>query len=163
MGGDVATRQRTQCVLATILDETMKWLGPVAPHLVEEAWEYLPEQLRSEQGSPLQQTWEMPTTQTSEEMEAALGEFYSLSAAVKLAQEEARRAGDLKNGLNCKVYIYGPHVPQRIRDWEASGQLAAMLVVSQAEIGNEGPTTSSAWKYEQGVVLNEAKDNVEPQ
>ncbi|KAI7238495.1 isoleucyl-tRNA synthetase [Hortaea werneckii] len=161
--GDVATRRRTQYVLATILDETMKWLGPVAPHLVEEAWEYFPEQLRSEQGSPLQQTWEKPTTQTSEEMEAALGEFQDLSAAVKLAQEEARRAGDLKNGLNCKVYIYGPQIPQRIRDWEASGQLAAMLVVSQAEIASEAPATSSAWKYEQGVVLNDAKDTVEPQ
>ncbi|KAI7221661.1 isoleucyl-tRNA synthetase [Hortaea werneckii] len=161
--GDMATRRRTQYVLATILDETMKWLGPVAPHLVEEAWEYFPQQLRSEQGSPLQQTWEKLTAQTSEEMEAALGEFQDLSAAVKLAQEEARRAGDLKNGLNCKVYIYGPQIPQRIRGWEASGQLASMLVVSQAEIGSDGPTTSSAWKYEQGVVLNDANDTVEPQ
>lgn len=175
--GSAAVRQRTQGVLTVVLGELMTWLGPVVPHLVEERWEYLPEQLKGddEVGSshPLRQVWVAPyTTPFSDaegDVEAGLEDFGRLSAAVKLAQEEARRAGHLKNGLNCKIEVLLPldahaKLPQRVLEWERSRELATLLVVSQAEVKTRGDSEQedlapevASWRYEQSVDVGTAR------
>ncbi|TKA32547.1 hypothetical protein B0A50_01655 [Salinomyces thailandicus] len=156
--GSAAVRERTQVVLAAILAEVSRWLGPVVPHLVEETREFMPEQLRDLQQHPLKQVWQQPSREETGEMEVALQDFRELSAAVKLAQEEARRGGDLKNGLNCEVVVRGAGIPPRIREWHARGELATMLVVSEAEVDEGGESSvKPAWRYEQSV-RSEASD-----
>ena len=155
--GSDAVRHRTQTVLWTILREALTWLAPVTPHLVEEAWEFMPARLKGEEGEhPLKRVWTRPDEATSGdgEVERGLEALRELSAAVKLAQEAARRAGDLKNGLNCKVVLCGSCVPRQVLDWDERGELAGLLVVSQVEVvGNEGRRDDSGekWRYTQSV------------
>ncbi|KAK4547182.1 hypothetical protein LTR36_001403 [Oleoguttula mirabilis] len=144
--GSQAARRRTQSVLATILTELMRWLGPLVPHLTEEVWEYMPEAMKADQEHPLRQIWSKPFSVSMDDMGSALEDFSRLSAAVKLAQEDARRAGHLKNGLNCKVEISEPS--QRVKSW--GDELATLLVVSQVEMTDCIPPTAQ-WRYEQKI------------
>lgn len=145
--GSQAVRRRTQAVLAVVLSELMRWLGPLVPHLIEEAWKYTPEALKTDQEHPLKRVWSGPFPEMYGDMESALEEFSRFSAAVKLAQEDARRAGHLKNGLNCKVEISAPS--ESIKHWR--DELATLLVVSQADLSADSVPTSASWRYEQQV------------
>ena len=160
--GSTAARNRTQKVLVTILGEMMKMLGPITPHLVEEVWEYAPLGLKETTEHPLKRVWTGPYetpvndgTNIEEELEL----FRRLSAAVKIAQEEARSAGCLGSGLACKVEIY---LPDDSNDtlrppfdyWGTTGELADLLVVSQVALKNDGDTgAESAWRYEHSFGL----------
>ncbi|KAK3715185.1 isoleucine-tRNA ligase [Vermiconidia calcicola] len=161
--GSTDVRKRTQAVLKTIVDELMRMLGPVTPHLVEEVWEYMPEGMKSAV-HPLRRVWE-PSHHIESDAAAANGGiedglevFRTISAAVKVAQEEARRAGKLGSGLACKVQIHIPpasesNYRQYVEQWAQSGELADLLVVSQAVLSNNDRDTieEAEWRYEQPV------------
>ena len=158
--GESAIRQRTQAVLHIILQELLKMLGPVVPHLIEEVWEHMPLALKSgtsgevdETLHPLRQVWDKPYAAPTDERlqgderESSLVDFRILSEATKLAQETARRKGHLKSGLACKVLINLPSGDQtefvgRVLEWDRSEQLADLLVVSQVEVRRTGPGDS---------------------
>ncbi|KAK5135076.1 hypothetical protein LTR08_005601 [Meristemomyces frigidus] len=147
--GSQAVRTRTQGVLATILNELLKWLGPLVPHLVEEVWEYMPAAMKmGEDGHPFQRVWSAPFAAGTGDLAGALEVFERLSAGVKLAQEDARRAGHLKSGLNCKVELSGI-VPGQVHEWR--DELATLLVVSQAGVVRDGDANPTEWRYEQKV------------
>lgn len=150
--GSRAERLRTQGVLVTILDELLRMLGPVTPHLVEEVWEFMPAGLKTgDRAHPLPRIWKEPfeSPATAEgDIESELELFRAISASVKLAQEKARNAGKLKSGLACKVSIHLPRDSsprntqwrQVLEQWEKSGELADLLVVSQANVASAEST-----------------------
>lgn len=172
--GSMTVRRQTQSVLLVILRGMLKMLGPIVPHLVEEVWEHMPASTKSkmEKGQqqdlhPLRQVW-IPFSMSSlshdnQAAERAVQDFRRLSAAVKLAQEEARRHGHLKSGLACKVQIHIPtatpsSLREHVLDWQRDGQLADALVVSQVGVEQESTDSdleASAWRYEQIVDLEE--------
>ncbi|KAK5126728.1 hypothetical protein LTR85_009662 [Meristemomyces frigidus] len=145
--GSREVRRRTQGVLAVVLNELMSWLGPLVPHLIEEVWAYMPAAMKTDQEHPLRRIWREPFSVEMDGMESALEDFGRLSTAVKLAQEDARRAGHLKNGLNCKVEIRSPS--ESIKRWR--DELATLLVVSQADLAGDDVSTAASWRSEQQV------------
>lgn len=160
--GSKYARRRTQAVLQTILDGMLGMLGPITPHLIEEVWEHRPESMRGDV-HPLRKTWmelskgvaDIASPGIQDEMHARLETFKLLSNAVKLAQEDARTAGNLGSGLACKVAIelhgYGDAaVQQHIGDWHRTGELEDLLVVSEVTVDKDPKQTvaGAAWSFE---------------
>lgn len=159
--GSSEVRIRTQKVLALILDEMMKMLGPITPHLIEEVWDYTPGEMKSWQDHPLKRVWEEPHECSSRlenlasegKIEEKLEIFRRLSAAVKVVQEEARTAGHLGSGLACKVEVHLPETADStlkncVEKWASEGELADLLVVSQVVLkSHQDPDTEAAWRY----------------
>jgi isoleucyl-tRNA synthetase len=153
--GNTSIRRHTQSVLVLILQELLQMLGPVTPHLVEEAWEWMPPQMKglnTQDGDaalpnldlhPLRQIWKEPFStervgfNPADTFEDTVVLYETLSLAVKAAQEEARVARHLGSGLACSVEIYLPESPlaqASMRLWADEHELANLLVVSQVSI-----------------------------
>ncbi|EMC94547.1 hypothetical protein BAUCODRAFT_111512 [Baudoinia panamericana UAMH 10762] len=162
--GSAAERQKTQAVLVIVLRELLRMLAAPTPHLVVEVWEHMPLYLKETEEHPLRRIWNAPyqprflTDEAATELERAVQDFERLSGAVKLAQEEARRAGKVKSGLACEVQIIMPadkHHPlgHRVREWHQNGELADLLVVSKAHVLEHGTKADvvAAWRFSQAV------------
>jgi isoleucyl-tRNA synthetase len=164
--GSQDVRTRTQGVLATILEEMMNMLGPITPHLIEEVWEHFPGGMKTSNEHPLKRVWEGPylAPQSDEDIDRQLEGFRYLSAAVKIAQEEARNAGRIGSGLACDVVVLVPtQMPNAaaskfekdLEAWAKSNELADLLVVSNAVVTNTQrdyeAATDFEWKYEQDL------------
>lgn len=164
--GSREVRTKTQGVLATILDETMKMLGPITPHLVEEVWEHSPHGMKESSAHPLKRIWEGPylppeSQGSGRDIAEQLVNFRALSAAVKIAQEEARNAGRIGSGLACDVVILAPTSTaqspfgQGLETWSNSNELADMLVVSHvavvSKVRHYEAATQAEWSYEQDL------------
>jgi isoleucyl-tRNA synthetase len=163
--GSKQVRVRTQAVLKAIFDGLLRMLGPITPHLIEEVWEHRPEGMKG-QTHPLHQVWtELSADNANPQLESDLEVFAKLSAAVKLAQEEARVAGKLGSGLACKILISLPDDKTspwtgRILQWHSDEELADLLVVSQLEVisGSEQPKPRGVdWSFEQPLVFSIAE------
>jgi isoleucyl-tRNA synthetase len=171
--GTQAQRSQVQNVLLTILRETLHWLAPVTPHLVQELCEHLPAPL-AEGLDPFRRAWEGPFVVDGEAAEGtstSIKSFDQLSRAVKLAQEQARSAGKLGSGLACRVVIVGRgdvenETGRLIRDVPGlESELASLLVVSEVQtvwaeneaelatesVLGEGEGTSDSWRFEAPV------------
>ncbi|KAK1022487.1 isoleucine-tRNA ligase, partial [Friedmanniomyces endolithicus] len=162
-------RQRIQMVLALLTRHILRLLGPVLPHLVQEVSTLMSPAMKHWMGDPLRTTWTGQSELLSaikghdaQHLDGALNELRAISAAVQKAQEEARRAGKVKSGLACKVEIHVPadaDAHYHVLKWHRDGELADLLVVSEAEIvlasGGTGGTerTALAWRFEQHVEL----------
>ena len=164
--GSKDVRARTQGVLATILEEMTKMLGPITPHLIEEVWEHSPDGLEGSKEHPLMRIWDCPylaptSNVLGEDIDQRLSSFRSLSAAVKIAQEEARNAGHVRSGLACDVVILAPthsadsSFGKAVESWGQDDELADMLVVSHTIVVKEQSeydiVTEAEWKYEQSI------------
>ena len=175
--GSSEVRRRTQGVLFTLLQELVRMLGHITPHLIEEVWEHgLKDMETAEAMHPLQQVWGKPyqvppnvENTGSLRLENGMEVFNELSAVVKLAQEQARTAGKLGSGLACKVEIQlsdsvDAEVKQWIDGWSSSSELEDLLVVSQAVVRNKHADTSepSEWRYEQSLGGGQGKVVVLP-
>ena len=165
--GSIVDRKRTQGVLATVLEETMKMLGPITPHVIEEVWEHFPAGMKPSNDHPLKQVWEGPylapqSGASGQEVDQQIERFQHLSGAVKIAQEEARNAGRLRSGLACDVVVLLPDpLPtpaetthrRDLETWTQGNELADLLVVSHALVTNNQKdykaVTKAEWKYEQ--------------
>lgn len=192
--GSDEVRRRTQGVLYVVFQTLLQMLGPIVPHLVEEVWEHIPLQLKSKTGDiemdrhPLRQTWPSFDTYsssrdwTSNSIPQLPGNsfsvFSSLSNAVKVAQEDARRAGHLRSGLACEVVIHRCSVVANDARfshlWGSfADELRDLLVVSavectlhdqsmadfedfvKAEAGRSPPQSGArGWRFTQSVNLD---------
>ena len=184
--GTQAQRSQVQNVLYTILRETLHWLAPVTPHLVQELCEHLPAPL-AEELDPFRRSWEAPFVVAGDAADSAstsIKSFDQLSRAVKLAQEQARTAGKLGSGLACRVVIVGRgdlknETRSLIRDVPGlESELASLLVVSEVQtvwtesetaLGiesvsaaeGEGEEASSSWRFEAPVEVSPAENGGE--
>ncbi|OQN96119.1 hypothetical protein B0A48_18034 [Cryoendolithus antarcticus] len=174
--GLAADRKRVQAVLSTVISELIRWLAPIVPHLVEETAKHLPTSMkRGDLQSPLQRVWTTPYIQAQPAHSELVGTFRAISAATKIAQERARAVGKLGSGLACRVEVkshpsggsemgINDRFIQRTRSLLDSGELAAMLVVSQAAmvlpisgspVGNDavGQASTADWSFEEPVMV----------
>ncbi|KAM0715813.1 hypothetical protein Q7P37_008327 [Cladosporium fusiforme] len=177
--GTQAQRSQAQHILYTIMQETLHWLAPITPHLVQELSEHLPEALSST-SNPFAQTWARPFTSPTDQLESDMGaavkSFDQLSRAVKLAQEQARSSGRLGSGLACRVVITSrqtiPHATAHLASSfpELESELASLLVVSEAQLeSTTSPLGAAAsqsegdeWSFEAPVEICEVngKDEI---
>ncbi|KAK4637218.1 Isoleucine--tRNA ligase [Fulvia fulva] len=178
--GTTSVRRHTQTVLLVIMQELMKMLAPVTPHLIEEIWAWSPEQMTRLPGGtaqdlslhPLRQIWKQPLDvstlglDSAEQLDEALELFRSINSAVKLAQEDARGARKLGNGLASEVEIYLPDslLSSKSGSWLKQNDLAGLLVVSKATVystsdhkadsGNVAEVGEESWHYSRPIVYS---------
>ncbi|GAB7355786.1 hypothetical protein MBLNU459_g6467t1 [Dothideomycetes sp. NU459] len=144
---DELVRQHTQTVLFHILDELLHMLTPICPHLVEEVWAHLPPHMQQDPNRPhpLHRIWDAPFSPEFDvlggpgEMDAMIAAFAPASAAVKAAQEAARRAGALGSGLACRVELLLPRETAQapltlLMDLRDKDELAELFVVSDVDV-----------------------------
>lgn len=159
--GSERSRRRAQDALVQIFEGLTQMLAPICPHLIEEVWHFMPKSVKDHSVKyPFHQIWQRPAGPDSEAtaIEEQLSAFKQLSAAVKLAQEEARKAGKLRSGLACEVDVYLPpasNLGEYVRGWHDDGELADLLVVSRASLssgpGKAGQADAAEWKYSQPI------------
>ncbi|KAL2155225.1 hypothetical protein VTH82DRAFT_3901 [Thermothelomyces myriococcoides] len=166
-----ALKDRLYCadgggVLEPIFIGFLRMLAPVAPLLVEEAWEHRPQWLKDEQNDdnspaavhPLRQLYHAPLPIDPARLRrdpAALREampvLMATHEAIKAASELARAAKVLGSSLQCHVVL------EILREHE--DELPAMFVVSSLELSNgtvqvDEKYKKEEWKYCQPFELN---------
>lgn len=149
-------------VLPEIFHAVLCMLAPIVPHLVEEAWEFRPEWMRS---SP--DTWQHParfplsllhsriTDPAGRVAESGhIEHLMAANTAVKAAQEEARADKKLGSSLESVIVLRVPPLARPLFDVYAE-ELATMFVVSGVELltlgegeGRQKMEQEGKWKYE---------------
>ena len=158
--GPSLARQRVQNVLYVVLNEMMMMLAPVCPFLVEEAWEFHPDQLKTGAGiqHPLRRTFTNAMESfRDEEVQDALENLQILNTAVKGALEQARNASHMTSGLACRVHIRLDRAGdlkynERVLSWQSSGELSDLLGVSETSVSMDGGSQRHEyWTYSRNV------------
>ncbi|KAI4217491.1 MAG: hypothetical protein LQ351_000086 [Letrouitia transgressa] len=102
-----AVRQEMQLVLFLILRCLQSMLGPSTPLLVEETWDHTPANIKKHLEHPFRSRWSK--FGSPEFRDATLEEqiplLLSTGAAIKRAQEVARRNGNMGSSLECFVTV----------------------------------------------------------
>ncbi|KAF2972372.1 hypothetical protein GQX73_g1147 [Xylaria multiplex] len=148
-----ALKDRLYCgdgggVLEPILHGFLRMLAPMAPLLVEEAWEHRPEWMKQDTSltHPLHQLYTDPVIDPSrltivpEELQRDIPILITVHGAVKPALEQARSAGHVGSSLQSIVEIHIPEASEgnhgailSVLEKHAD-ELASMFVVSTVRI-----------------------------
>ncbi|KAI4159701.1 MAG: hypothetical protein LQ342_006394 [Letrouitia transgressa] len=119
--GSSAVRKEMQLVFFLILRCLQSMLGPSTPLLVEETWDHTPQNVKNHLEHPFRAQWSQ--FGRPEFQDAALEEqmplLLSTGAAIKRAQEVARRNGNMGSSLECFVTI-------QVRDLDTDASRFAM-------------------------------------
>ncbi|KAL2015834.1 hypothetical protein VTK56DRAFT_4702 [Thermocarpiscus australiensis] len=167
-----ALKDRLYCddgggVLEPIFTGFLRMLAPVAPVLVEEAWDHRPAWLKEDASAahPLRQLYGAPVidaarlTLDESEVRAAVPVLMRTHAAVKAALELARADKVLGSSLQCSVVLEVPpegNALDVLTDYE--DELEAMFVVSSVEVNADGFGTvvDAEWRYSERFDLDGA-------
>ncbi|QDS68983.1 hypothetical protein FKW77_009226 [Venturia effusa] len=116
--GSVVERVTAERVLFHIFEELLSMLGPITPLLVQEVWDFTPENVKNEMEDPLRKIWTpfVPSDglKTNEELANDTPSIAGFSQAeilakilqsVKSAQEAIRETGGMGSSLECDVHI----------------------------------------------------------
>jgi isoleucyl-tRNA synthetase len=162
-------------VLGTLLAGFLRILAPVAPVLVEEAWDHAPAWWRDGPAGgvhPLQAQWDdallpgapaLDESGGSEEtkLRALLPHVAALHAAVRTASEKARAEKLMGSSLMCRVGVVGvpPDSPLRAL---AEDELAEMCVVSELAFAEteDGAAEEGKWRFAQDFEVGTARHTV---
>lgn len=132
---DVGSQRRRaiQTTLYHILVEFQAMLAPFTPLLVEESWDHAPESVKATDVHPLRRRWTRAAEEWNNgEVESVLPTLLATNAAVKAAQERARRAKLMGSSLESFVTLAAPDSPsgkKALAIWQGSA-MRQMLVVS---------------------------------
>ncbi|KAI1323752.1 isoleucyl-tRNA synthetase [Xylariaceae sp. FL0255] len=140
-------------VLEPIAMGFLRMLAPMTPLLVEEAWDHRPEWMKQDTSliHPLHQLYTDPLIDPShlsldqDVLRKDMSVLMSVHSAVKVALEQARRAGHVKSSLQSAVDIHTPtdsSVPLTTTVLDVlnrhSDELASIFVVSSVRINSPG-------------------------
>jgi isoleucyl-tRNA synthetase len=163
-----ALKDRLYCadgggVLEPLFVGFLRMLAPVAPVLVEEAWDHRPEWLKQEQDAnpaeadrhhPLRQCYDDPLVDPQRlsipetDLRKALPALQTAHTAIKAAAERARVDKVLGSSLQCVVVL---EVPEGGKAYEGlarfGNELADMFVVSELELNGTVEEAAHPWKY----------------
>jgi isoleucyl-tRNA synthetase len=135
-------RTAAQDVLAETADALVRMLAPFLPFTAEDAWQHLPEALKSGKASVHLADW--PALHDPDPAAATQwATFLRLRDAVMKSLETARQSNVIDQPLTAKVTVAGAGA------WPAfleplAGSLPELLVVSQAGLAKSGSGTPSA-------------------
>ncbi|KAL9044305.1 MAG: hypothetical protein Q9214_002548 [Letrouitia sp. 1 TL-2023] len=116
-----AVRKETQLVLFLVLRCLQNMLGPSTPLLVEETWDHTPQNIKNHIEHPFKaprSIFGMPEFQDAA-LEEQMPLLLSTGAAIKRAQEVARRNGNMGSSLECFVTV-------QVRDLDTDASRFAM-------------------------------------
>ncbi|KAL1898557.1 isoleucine-tRNA ligase [Sporothrix stenoceras] len=145
-----ASKDRLYCgdaggVLESIFIGMTRMLAPMAPMLVEEAWDHAPDWLKESTEHPLRQLYNDPLVLANRlpsdtgRLRATIPVIYSAHAAVKTASENARNAKVLGSSLQCSVVLQVPKDSEALPLLqEYAAELDSMFVVSSVSVVAEG-------------------------
>lgn len=144
--GSSVERVSAQAVLVGIFDGLLAMLGPVTPLLVEEVWEFTPQQIKEVKAHPLQRLWaqvevleDIRPDATSLLLDKQIKMLMAAHGAIKSAQEEWRGQGKMGSSLECDVHITCPAnadtFVRQLFSEEMADVLANMFVVSKVHTG----------------------------
>jgi len=173
-----ALKDRLYCadgggVLEPLFAGFLRMLAPVAPLLVEEAWDHAPAWLRDRPGAvhPLRQLYRSPVvdaarlTRDEAQLRLAIPAVMAAHAAIKAASEAARTDKVLGSSLQCSVRLDIPDEAAMRPLRALADELEAMFVVSSVELMGGAaaaapssspppPSEDVAWKYAQEFELH---------
>jgi isoleucyl-tRNA synthetase len=123
-------------------------LGPITPLLVEEAWNFTPNQINEATQHPLKRMWlpSVASSDSSSAIDEQISLIMSAHSAVKNALEDFRTRGKMGSSLECDVYLHFPpsigQAAQQVFSPSMEVALANIFVVSKVFIsgGNSGKT-----------------------
>ncbi|KAI9755525.1 MAG: hypothetical protein M4579_004251 [Chaenotheca gracillima] len=153
------SRLSAQTVLFHVYNNLLGMLAPLTPLLVEEAWHFTPEAIKTSTIHPLQRTYPItPPAWKNEQLAADLPLLLRINDAVKAAQERARGAKQMGSSLQSSVFLSFDSAAQGsertatadvshehvVRRW--ADELDSFLVVSSVHIGAK-PERASEWAY----------------
>ncbi|TLD35720.1 isoleucyl-tRNA synthetase [Venturia nashicola] len=124
--GSAVERITAERVLFHIFEEMLGMLGPITPLLVQEVWEFTPENIKSGMEDPLRKIWTPLIAPEGLEMskELATGTVYGSHSSpaeilsktlhyVKSAQEMIREKGGMGSSLECDLHVQPCHDASR--------------------------------------------------
>lgn len=169
-----SSREMAQYTAFQILTSLQRMLNPITPLLVEETWDYTPKQIRESQKYPFHRIWTYRSALTKElndpwqdiQLKNDLPQLLQAHAAVRSAQEKARKAQKMGSSLQSFVLL---HFPQRTRGIEVNGlelfnryrdDLETLFVVSKAEILNaplRSGILTAEWCYKEEFEIGDSK------
>lgn len=165
----ISDRHMAQSTLLYIFTSLQQMLAPICPILVEETWDYTPEEIQKWQGYPFHRIWEGRTEDPpwkNDELEKDLPNLLLANTAVKRAQETARSEKKMGSSLQSFVLLQVEtlfsnvdnlafQTLNRYRD-----DLESIFVVSQVDtcLGSVPPTVIQAeWVYKTDFIIEGSK------
>lgn len=171
--GSIVERVTAERVLFHIFEEMLNMLGPITPLLVQEVWEFTPEDVKNGMEDPLRQIWTPFVAPKGLEMSKKLATgtdnpyFYPagilsrILQTVKSMQEVIREKGGMGSSLECDVHIQPCYEASRetlrfLIDTEPS--LANFFVVSKVHLHFDSDLEPAKEKF--GALRKEGAEEV---
>ncbi len=151
-GTDSLSRRSAQSTLYDIMMGLVVILAPVLPHTSEEVWQFLPEQMRSEESVFLTDWPEVKEKYYNQNLIEKWDKLLALRKDVSKALELARAEKKIGNSLEALVELKAFSEEQKEFLEAEIDQLADLFIVSQAEL-NEDLNTENAHQGEESSVL----------
>jgi isoleucyl-tRNA synthetase len=146
--GSREERVSAQAVLYHIFNNLLTMLGPMTPLLVEEVWDFTPDQVKEATLHPLKRVWSpfLASSNTGSAIDEQISLLMCAQSAVKSALEDFRTRGKMGSSLECDVYLHLPasvgQVAQQLFSPSMEAALANIFVVSKVFVSgaNSGKT-----------------------
>lgn len=159
--GTFAERTQVQATLHVILIHLQQILSPVAPLLIEEIWDYTPQQIKAWDPTPparrIRAGLNFLKVKDMEERPLAsdISLLMKIKSAVKIAQETARNEKKMGDSLQSYVWLEIPDMQKQGKELELDScfrsyqhHMESIFVVSQVTVGARPPEISEAeWSY----------------
>jgi isoleucyl-tRNA synthetase len=134
---DSQRRRSAQTALVKILKELILLMAPIIPYTTEEAYQNLPESMKSTESIhldsfPIIEEWEMP------ELYDRFGKLLSVRGEVNKALEELRNKGEIGHSLDAEVILYAEgEILGILKKYESF--LSELFIVSYVTLSKDKP------------------------
>jgi isoleucyl-tRNA synthetase len=148
---DSRERRAAQTVLAEITTDLLRYLAPILAHTCDEAWQYLPEDLKDEESVHLVNfPDEKPGYALAEDIMNNWDELLRMRRVVSGVLEEMRRNKEIGSSLEAAVTVTpGTETAERILNAYAD-QLPSIFIVSQCDVDTR---SEEAARHEDGLLV----------
>lgn len=154
-GVDSRTRRAAQTVLEEVLNVLVRVLVPVTPHMAEDIWQHMPENLRGKEVSALLTDFPLPESKyINDELESFWEALIEVRYTVNKALEQAREARKIGSSLEARVELSVADSGLRDKVNSLGNNLAGFFITSQAKISENGGSPGG-----EGSLISELSEN----
>jgi isoleucyl-tRNA synthetase len=137
------SRRSVQTVLAELTKIIVHLLVPVTPHLAEDIWNYIPENVKkswkAEESVLLSDLPKLPENYANKERSAFWTDMIKVRGVANKALEQARAAKKFGSSLEAQVDLVIEDAALRSKVESLGGELAGFFITSQATV-NKNPS-----------------------
>ncbi len=155
---DDPRRRQSQWVMATVVDTLVRLVAPILVHTAEQAWEYLPGGER-EPSVHLARMPEANDAWTDDSLREDWAVLSQVRDEVLRRLESLRQDGAIRQSLAARVSVFTDD--ERLRDVLSryAGDLATVLIVSEAELLDTDDNTGTTGETLTGLKISAAKSD----